>query len=193
VRRQLRVFMASMCSLLSMFLIITAAHSTQCKCRQHNADAEANGTCSRTEDEKRCSLCFTTTTPEEYRRFVSQLQNLGLKTDPREVLSKAAQMPPESHGSLFVSEYLPILFSISQRVYFEDRTPQIVKAIRSNQKVIEEILLNPEYKRRAVKQQLSNFDATISYGCVEIKEGNFYSMVKTRWSEGVFFCNDFPK
>ncbi len=179
--------------LLAMLLVPASAYATKCHCRQHKADAEANGTCSRSEDETRCTLTFTTTPPKEYDEFVARLRKLNLTADPREVLRDAFAKPPEAYGEKFVPEYLPILFSISQRTYFLERTPQIVKVIRENKNKIERVFLNPEFKRKAVREKLLPFEAIMSYGCIEIKDGSFYSMVKTRWAEANLFCDDFPK
>lgn len=65
------------------------ALATTCSCKQHSASAEASGTCSRTEDEKKCTLTFTTTTPEEYNELLKRLQSLNLTADPRTTLRLA--------------------------------------------------------------------------------------------------------
>src|SRR5215469_15284067 len=99
--------------LLFLWLSCTSAFATKCQCKQHPADAEANGTCSRTEDEKRCTLTFTATSPEEYQEFLSRLKKLGLVDDPHYILWLTYQYPPETYPDKFVVDDLPVLFAIS--------------------------------------------------------------------------------
>jgi len=185
--------------------IVTAGHpstayATPCACRQHAASAEASGTCSRTEDEKKCTLAFTTTTPEEYTEFLKRLQTLNLKQDPREALRFVFENPPEKWPDDFVRTMLPVLFAISERIHFakaEDffKTMSEIRdlALLKQEKEISRLIRNRELVSSWKKLSIDPFTATISYGCIELQRGTFYAMVKTRWSAAVNFCDDVPK
>jgi hypothetical protein len=191
--------------LISGLAIVTVghpstAHATSCACRQHAASAEAGGTCSRTEDEKKCTLTFTTTTPEEYTEFLKRLQNLNLKQDPRETLRFVFEKPPETWPDDFVRTMLPVLFAISQRTHFatyDDFFKSMSEirdfALLKQEKEIGRLIRDRDLVSSAKKLSLDPFTATISYGCIELQRAKFYAMVKTRWSAALNFCDDFPK
>jgi hypothetical protein len=178
----------------------STAHATPCACRQHAASAEASGTCSRTEDEKKCTLAFTTTTPEEYAEFLKRLQTLNLKQDPREALRFVFENPPEKWPDDFVRTMLPVLFAISERTHFAKsddffKTMSEIRdfALLKQEKEISRLIRNRELVSSWKKLSLDPFTATISYGCIELQRGTFYAMVKTRWSAALNFCDDVPK
>ena len=78
-RRSISLNVVAVClSLLCGTYPTFAEEGTKCKCISHQAEAEATGTCSRTEDDTYCTLVFTTTQPKEYNDFVTRLQSLGL-------------------------------------------------------------------------------------------------------------------
>ncbi len=153
----------------------------------HQAEAEATGTCSRTEDDTYCTLVFTTT----HNDFVTLLQSLGLEKDPREALQIAYKYPPNNLNAEQLKGILPVLFAISQRTHFQYLTPEIAKTFSGDISQIFE----PYRKegKSVIKTNVDNFNATISYGCMELSRGKVFTMVKTRWSKAEFFCDDFPK
>lgn len=174
--------------------------ATTCSCKQHAASAEAGGTCSRTEDEKKCTLTFTTTTPEEYNEFLKRLQSINLTADPRATLRLVFDAPPDGWPSNFVTDLLPVLFAISQRTHFtnpNDFLKTIVEirdvSLKKREKEVDHAIRNPEYRLSSTKISLDPYNAVISYGCIELQRGKFYAMVKTRWSQAVQFCDDFKK
>jgi hypothetical protein len=180
--------------LSALLLLSSSAFGTKCKCKQHPADAEASGTCSRTEDEKLCTLTFTATPLQEYEQFKTRLKALGLTDDPHAVLRAAYEQEPKAYSDTFITEDLPILFAISQREdHFQPRTAEILKAIRANKDKIKSAFMNPDFKYKATSGDISQFKAVISYGCIELSVGQFSSLVKTRWAESNKLCDDFSK
>jgi hypothetical protein len=182
---------------LSLLCLVSAsAFATKCRCKQHAADAEANGTCSRTEDEKLCTLTFTATPPQEYEQFKSRLKELGLTDDPHDILRQAYEKAPDTYSDKdkFITDDLPILFAISQREeHFQPRTKEILEVIRANKLEIQKVFTSPDFKYKSKDGKIGQFDAVISYGCIELSAGKFSSMVKTRWAGSNKLCNDFPK
>jgi hypothetical protein len=175
-------------------LLGAAAYATKCRCKQHAADAEADGTCSRTEDEKLCTLTFTATPPQDYEQFKSRLKNLGLTDDPHDVLRQTYEKTPDTYSDRFITDDLPILFAISQREeHFRPRTKEILEAIRADKEKIKGVFANIDFKHKFKDDKIGQFDAVISYGCIELSAGKFSSMVKTRWAESNKLCNDFSK
>ena len=165
-----------------------------------SASAEATGTCSRTEDEKKCTLTFTTTTPEEYAEFLKRLQTLNLKLDPRATLHFVFENPPEKWPDDFVRTMLPVLFAISERTHFArlddfHKTMSEIRdfALLKQEKEISYLIRDRELVSSAKKLALDPYTATISYGCIELQRAKFYAMVKTRWSSAMNFCDDFSK
>jgi hypothetical protein len=166
-----------------------AEDGTKCKCISHPAEAEALGTCSRTEDDKYCTLVFTTTPQEEYDDFKKRLQSFNLMIDPREALKMAYNTPPNEFRDDQLKEILPILFAISQRTHFQNLTPHIAKLFSTN---LKEIFGPYKGRGKSVKKiNVGNFNAIISYGCIELRQNKIFTMVKTRWSNAEFFCDDF--
>ena len=185
--------LSGVCLIFLLFSIITqtAEAGTKCKCEKHPAEAEAIGTCSRTEDPNYCTLVYTTTPEEEYKAFVDRLQKLGLREDPRQILRMAYEVPPQKFGADLLRNTLTILFAISQRRHFQDVTPEVAKAFKQP---INEIQQAYQKEGKSVtKSKIGSFDAIISYGCIELRRGNLVTMVKTRWSKANFFCNDFTE
>ena len=186
--------LARLCLIAFLSALITAyaEAGTKCKCETHLAEAEATGTCSRTEDKNYCTLVFTTTPQTEYQVFVNRLRKLGLNDDPRKILEMAYKMPPQSFNEKLLRQALPILFAISQRTYFQEVTADIAKAF--GKQPLKEI--QGAYQKEGtsvIKTKLGPFNATVSYGCIELKRGDLATMVKTRWSKAEFFCHDFKK
>ncbi|MEO3428482.1 hypothetical protein AAFN88_06460 [Pelagibius sp. CAU 1746] len=167
------------------------AKATTCECKQHPAEAEAAGTCSRTEDKDNCTLSFTSTPPEAYKDFVSRLQGLGIEQDPRQALDQAFKMPPEFYRD-GLYQLLPALFAVSQRTKFQDATPIMLKAVQNvaesdDAATIKDIFAN---KGADPKQGSAGGVAWLaSYGCVSLKFDGFEFMVKTRFSQRVYFCD----
>ena len=191
-RRSISLNVVAVClSLLCGTYPTFAEEGTKCKCISHQAEAEATGTCSRTEDDTYCTLVFTTTQPKEYNDFVTRLQSLGLEIDPREALQIAYKYPPNNLNAEQLKGILPVLFAISQRTHFQYLTPEITKIFSGDISQIFE----PYRKegKSVIKTNVGNFNATISYGCMELSRGKVFTMVKTRWSKAEFFCDDFPK
>ena len=169
-----------------------AAQTTPCKCQQHPAEAQATGTCSRSEDQSYCTLEFTTNTQEGYEQFVSRLKGMGIGS-PLEALRFADEHPPESWNPDDIKTYLPALFAVSQRTRFQERTSSIANAIRESSQSNSQLFgaFTAKGKRVAQQFQIGDFSAVVSYGCVELNQPSFHSMVKTRWSEAGVFCSDF--
>jgi hypothetical protein len=128
---------------------------------------------------------------KEYNDFVTRLQSLGLEIDPREALQIAYKYPPNNLNAEQLKGILPVLFAISQRTHFQYLTPEITKTFSGDISQIFE----PYRKegKSVIKTNVGNFNATISYGCMELSRGKVFTMVKTRWSKAEFFCDDFPK
>lgn len=164
------------------------AETNRCPCKYHSAVAQGWGTCSRSEDRARCTIEFSATNPEEYRRFVNKLQKIGLRADPRESIYFANKVPPEGWDVNFVKDKLPVLFAISQRFGFEDKIPITKKMLETNAPEILKALQEPS-KKECVKIQSEGFKLNIGYGCIEMHGDNFSSMVKTPWSGADFYCD----
>ncbi len=197
-RRLLRQLVLSGLSFFIITIYSPYAKATTCSCKQHQASAEASGTCSRTEDEKKCTLAFTTTTPAEYADFVKRLKDIKLTADPRETLRIVSGGPPEKWPSNFVMDLLPVLFAISQRTHFTDPNDALntINEIRNfefekRKTEIEDAIRNPKYRQSSTKISLNRYNAVISYGCIELQLDKFYTMVKTQWSGAMKFCDDF--
>ncbi len=165
--------------------------ATSCSCKNHNANSEADGTCSRTEDDKLCTMRFSATTPEEYRVFRRTLSDLGLKNEPRRALTLSKDIPPEELGPAFIRDMLPILFAISQRDNFAKNIPLIAEIVKVNSETIFSVYADREYQVDKKIMKFGDYSAIISYGCMELKLGNFATMVKTPWSLALFYCDDF--
>lgn len=177
---------------LSILLVSPQALATTCKCRQHPAQAEASGTCSRTEDKSSCTLTFTATTPEEYARFVRELRSYGLdEIDPHLALDFAMRSRPEEWKIQGLAKVLPVLFAISQREIFVDVTPKVFEAFKSNctQDACSVFEHAFRLSGQTVEKDFGEFKASVSYGCIELQRGDLYTMVKTRWSPRRFFCD----
>lgn len=166
------------------------AQATTCDCKQHSADAEASGTCSRTEDESNCTLSFTSTPPEAYEEFVSRLQGLGVKWDPREALRLVSRRPPEDFsGMLF--ELMPPLFAISQRTHFREATPRMLEAVRAIESSVNADRIRSRFVQRdgqATTIDEGNAVWIVSYGCANLRLSDIEFMIKTRWSPRLFDC-----
>jgi hypothetical protein len=182
----------ALASLLATFMLATSGHATECKCRQHPAEAESDGTCSRTEDPNYCTLRFRTTPPGEYEEFVERLRKIGVGA-PKVSLQFANSKPPQAWGPKEIEQLLPALFAMSQRTQFQDQTARIAEAIRQASKNENFVKFFASADQNAIKLKLGDFDATVSLGCVELNRGadRFYSMVKTPSSKSRFFCDDF--
>jgi hypothetical protein len=168
-----------------------AENGTKCKCINHPAEAEGVGTCSRTEDDKYCTLVFTTTPQEEYEDFKKRLQSIGLKMDPREALQMAYKIPPEGFKDEELKDILPVLFAISQRTHFQNLTPEIATSFSGDMNKI--FGLFREKGKLVTERNVGIFKAKISYGCMELRIDKISTMVKTRWSNAELFCDDFPE
>ena len=92
-------------SVLLIIGLVDANAGTMCKCERHKAEAEANGTCSRTEDSRYCTLAFSAT-PKAYRKvfrnFLSEVkkevkkrtkQDMSISTNVDETLMFAFSYP----------------------------------------------------------------------------------------------------
>ena len=174
---QVMSYVISLSLAIAMSLFPVEASATTCKCRQHNAEAEASGTCSRTEDKNSCTLTFTTTTPEEYRSFVDRLNSLGRDfglaiMDPRNALEFASRNQPEQWRGGDLATALPVLFSISQRQDFLDATPRVFEAFKSHCNQISCSLIKDAFRIQGSETsiQFGRFDATVSYGCIELRD-----------------------
>jgi hypothetical protein len=165
-------------------------YKKQCPCRFHKAQAFATGTCSRSEDRHFCTLDYTATSPTEYKEFRSFLRKLGLHTDPKEALQISTNLDYAKDIN-FYDEILPIAFAVSQRRYFSEWTPKVVKAIKKNAKII----ITPfssDWGKDYIKTSIGEFNGIISFGCIELNSGNFSTMVKTPWANAEYYC-DFKK
>lgn len=186
--------MAIQTPLMFLLLLVVSANvtaqTTQCKCRQHPSEAEASGTCSRTEDPNYCTLKFSTTTPQEYLEFVSRLSKDGIGP-PRDALVFASQNAAQNWKPSDIATHLPSLFAVSQRTTFQDQTARVAVEIREAAKNETFIGAFVNGKREATVIRLKEFEATVSLGCVELRRDKLFTMVKTQWSEAKFFCNDF--
>lgn len=104
---------------------------TKCSCDQHKAEAEAAGTCSKTETSSKCSLKFSST-PRIYRQlFVEYLaqfdrivreryDRVRISTDVDASLTFAFTTPPGQWSELDIVSHLPLLFAMSQRPSYAD-------------------------------------------------------------------------
>lgn len=184
-------------SLMILFIVVSftlPVWSTTCKCRQHSAKAEAGGTCSRTEDRSMCTLAFSATTEAEYRDLVRRLNRHNINVSPHDALDFAWENPPERWRENDIGKYLAPLFIISMKHGFSNISDELLKTIANeSQKWSSDIkaFSNTNYQRRSVNSRIGSFDATISYGCIELRKGDFYSMVKTRYSLANNYCDDF--
>jgi len=168
--------------------------STTCKCRQHSAKAEAGGTCSRTEDRNMCTLAFSATTEAEYKDLVRRLNRHNIYVSPHDALDFAWQNSPEKWGEKDIGRYLAPLFIISMKHGFSNISDELLRTISKESKKWQSDInqfSNRNYQRRSINSRLGSFDATISYGCIELRKGDFYSMVKTRFSQAKNYCDDF--
>ena len=211
--------MAILISLAALLLLTMPLHTTRagtlCKCRNHSAEAEANGTCSRTEDKKYCTLKFSAT-PPSYRdvfvEFIEEINTIGLQvtisTDVVEALRFAFTTSPDHWDEDTIRHFLPLLFAISQReiytedpdqlglsdsnYHFRDTTFSVARFIDAN---AEDILKYWGDTSTLVSNvDLHNYggvSATISYGCIQLRfDDGVETMVKTRFSLGGYFCTD---
>ena len=185
------LFVLSLCAFLFTLEIPAAnAKYNRCPCEYHNATAQGEGTCSRSEDKYHCTIEFSATKLEEYQEFVKYLGGIGLHTDPRKALKFATEVPPEKWDIGFVNNVLPVLFSISQRFWFENKIPLINEIIMKNAGfIIESIQLKPTKERPYRSVKTNEFKIIVSYGCIELRQGNFSTMVKTPWSKAGCYCD----
>ena len=183
-------------------LVATDANAgTRCNCRYHSAEAEADGTCSRTEDSSYCTLAFSAT-PLAYRDvFVKSLvdvtnivsqrieQEIPISTNVDETLGFAFETPPEAWGPENLKKHLPLLFAMSQRdifkegrsareglnadnYYFREATIEVTAFIFENADQIAKQWSNKESLAGGAKfEQVGNHEAIISYGCIEVHIG----------------------
>jgi hypothetical protein len=172
------------------------ANATECKCRQHKSEAEAGGTCSRTEDAQYCTLRFSSTTEAEYKAFTDALAKIGMEVMPREALQFAFERPSKEWDQTALQKMLPPLFAVSQRTLFREQTAIVATALRDALKQgsptasrISEAWRG--YGPKVARLDVPPFQATVSAGCIELRRAEFSTMVKTRWSETRFFCDDF--
>ena len=193
-----------------------AQAGTSCKCRRHNAEAEATGTCSRTEDSKYCTLKFSATPPgyrEVFVEFIDQVNDeigpqVPISTDVNETLNFAFRTRPSDWDEAQLRHHLPLLFAISQReIYDEYRDRQglshvnyrfrtttfrVARLIDENARQIMENWRDEDSLGSPVYTQYFNYaEAEISYGCIQLNFGDgVETMVKTRFSLGGYFCTD---
>ena len=180
-------------SILTLVVLFSEnSNATTCECKQHSAEAEAAGTCSRTEDKSSCTLSFTSSPPEAYSDFVSRLKDLGINQDPREALNLTFERPPEFYRRELL-DLLPALFAVSQRTDFRNATATMLKTVQSvaNTTDAKTIMDAFSEKNGADPETLSLGNATwlVSYGCVSVTAGELEFMVKTRFSGRLFFCD----
>jgi len=185
---------ATMLRLAAALFLCHPAWSTECRCEQHPARAEANGTCSRTEDTKYCDLAFSTTPPAEYREFVVRLSKMNI-IEPRKALQFAFETPPEQWSKNDLDTILPALFAISQRIRFQDLTQPIAIAVRSSRREDLYSAFTTREPAKFQKLQVGPFAAIVSRGCIAlsgtVSGRQFSSMVKTESSAAQLFCHDF--
>ena len=206
--------------LLFTLMVSVAEAGTSCKCKRHKAEAEASGTCSRTEDSNYCTLKFSATPPEHRQAFIEFLQevenNVGrgsrdniISKDVDRSLNFAFATPPADWRAKDIRSHLPLLFAISQRnVYsddasgglssdsyrFRDTTFQVTDFIFRNAEEILELWSNDNTLTTSTNfQQIGGVDAAVSYGCIQViffLSTEVRTMVKTRFSLGGYFCDD---
>lgn len=183
-------FFVSGCVLLCPKLV----SATMCRCHQHSAESEAEGACSRTEDEKQCSLVFTPGSKALYSRLSQRLRKRERQTGAKEALYQFSILRPEELGEEFVTDLLPALFEVSQKDKFPRFSSAISRILRSKDfQRIGQIMLSPEYLKTSKHHRIDDFSVTVSYGCIEFQQGTFFSMVKTQWSRAIFYCDDFQE
>ena len=186
-------------SLLTYALLLTLmvaganAKYNRCPCKYHSATAQGEGTCSRSEDKNYCTIEFSATKLAEYNEFVNYLDGIGLTFDPRNALAYSTEEPPEKWNLTFVRQALPVLFAISQRFGFQDRITVTRDIIQKNADfIIKSVQSKPTHAKKYSSIEICGFTLIVSYGCVELRQGDFTTMVKTPWSDGGCNC-DFTK
>jgi len=184
------------------------ALATSCKCKQFPSEAEAEGTCSRTEDKQSCTMSFTSTTPEEYEKLKNLLTDLGKAkldvavVEPHEAIAITRDTKPEDYSDKMLLSLLPSMLAISQRTTFSDLIPamfDLIAAARKEEKFddIFRVFANPTGEPERIS--FAGATAIVSYGCIDItvetlrtdamERGNLSMMMKTRWSPRQFFCD----
>ena len=188
--RRLLVTIIAIAIVLPLSTTRTYATPTRCPCRHHPAEAEAEGTCSRTEEPKWCTLAFSATSEEEYTKLVNRLKQFNFQVTPRDALRVSWEVPPEKWAAW---DYLAALFIISQKWEgFKKQSEEVLEAI--SKEVRPEALKyfgDHELMSKATKINIGRFEAIISYGCIELRRDDFYTMVKLRFSQAINYCDDF--
>ena len=210
-------FLSVVLVLLLTIPLQLAQAGTSCKCVQHKAEAEARGTCSRTEDSSYCTLKFDAT-PLLYReafvKFLDEVQDsidvrVPISTDIDAVLDFAFLTLPSQWTENDIRQYLPVLFAISQRSIFAGRnsrpgldsssypfreTTFAVAAFidRAAPKLVgpwtDDMTLGTEVEYRSMDRDV---EAAISFGCIQLRFSNgVETMVKTKFSLGGYDCTD---
>ena len=194
----------------------TAEAGTQCKCKQHKAEAEADGTCSRTESSSYCTLKFSATPPQYREVFVDFLTQVESELFGQKVFSKdvveslgfAYDTPPINWSVEDLIARLPLLFAISQRHIagdhgspgldtnnypFRNATLEVVKFVTDNADRILFGWTDPSTMDDGSGDSWSNNGilSYVSYGCIEVRlSDEVETMVKTRFSLGGYDCRD---
>lgn len=204
--------------LLSVVSLTEAHAGTKCDCKRHNAEAEASGTCSRTEDDSYCTLKFSAT-PRAYRRvFADFLQQVESEvrwqtnqdfriSDVDAALNFSWRTPPFDWEAPHIRQYLPVLFAISQReTISDDRRPGLSDhnyrfrqttfdvttfIVESTDAILQGWQDRDTMSDRAIAIELHNrVRATVSYGCIQVNLEGVETMVKTAFSLGGYGCTD---
>lgn len=163
-----------------------------CPCRLHPAESDAEGACSRTEDEHRCSIVFTSKFAQSSASIPPLKFTSGV--EPKGAAAIAPASLPNEAGSKESAAQLQALFELSQGKRFARFSTGISGVLRGTDfQEISAILKNSEYARSAKRQQMGGFSVVASFGCVEFQQGKFSSMVKMPWSRAQFYCDDFPE
>lgn len=181
--------------ILAVMLCIPALAAAQqherkpCPCKYHSARAFASGVCSRTEDGHYCTLNYRTPQPgtAEYQQLKRLIRIVGVSIEP-EVAFRAFENPEQAQNTTFYDQVLPVVLASSMEPRFHEALIAVTDALRKNVDAVMGAFSKPagtDFRRI----NLEPFDGLVSYGCLEVSDGSFSTMVKASWASARFYCD----
>jgi len=172
----------------------SATGTTVCDCRpEFNTSAEAQGTCEVAKDDtKWCNIKFNNGTGERTARqqeYLSALKGYGLPTyDNVGAAVFVNKTSPDKWDVAFVQKNLPALIAVALWDVAPERMKATINLLSSYDNA--RLILSGFQTRQGDSQslKLGAYQATASWGCLELVQGQFSVVIKTVHSAANLGC-----
>lgn len=168
------------------------ALATRCDCKpEFEVYAEADGVCEVTRDDKKwCEIRFNSSTGTGTRQqeFFQTLSRLEVKVfDNFKAAQEFNRVEPEKWNKDFIEQYLTSLLAVALWEKAPERIRPILQSVRNaSARILPLITTGP---KKVEQLSLERYKATISRGCIDLDDGVFAVMIKTRFAESNQRCN----